>query len=286
MQYAVNLPVIGEYADPHVLMNLAQDAERAGWDAVFVWDSLVFDVRTRPAVTDPWIALAAIAATTVRIRIGTMIAQLARRRPWKVAREVVALDHLSAGRMILGVGLGFSGAAEFEQFGEDGDARVRADKLDECLTIVRGLCTGEPFAFTGDYYSMRETTFLPRPAQDQIPVWVAGYWPNKRPFRRAARWDGAAPTEVDINADGFAIIPSSPQSVGKIIDYIGRHRTSTGPYDVIISRPLPGESSQRTELISAYESVGVTWLLRDMLPWQIPLPEAIRIVRAGPLGQG
>ena len=285
MRYAVNLPVIGEYADPRVLVSLAQDAERAGWDAVFVWDSLVFDLRTRPPVTDPWIVLAAIAATTERVRIGTMVAQLARRRPWKVAREVVALDHLSAGRMILGVGLGFSAEAEFEQFGEDGEARVRAEKLDECLTIVRGLCTGEPFAFTGDHYSVRETTFLPRPVQREVPVWVAGYWPNKRPFRRAARWDGAAPAEMDIRDDGFSILPSSPGSARKMIDYISRHRTSDGPYDVVVSRALPPEHAERTELISAYESVGVTWILRDMLPWETPLEEARRIVRAGPLGE-
>lgn len=284
MQYAINLPVIGEYADPRVLVELAQDAERAGWDAVFVWDSLVFDVRTHPPVTDPWIVLAAIAATTERVRIGTMIAQLARRRPWKVAREVTTLDHLSAGRMILGVGLGFSGKADYEQFGEDGAARVRADKLDECLTIVRGLCTGEPFAFTGQHYSVRETTFLPRPVQGQVPVWVAGYWPHKRPFRRAARWDGAAPAEMDIHDDGFSILPSSPESARQIIDYISQHRTSDGPYDVIVSRALPRERGERTELISAYESVGVTWILRDMLPWEIPLAEAVRVVRAGPLG--
>jgi hypothetical protein len=285
MQYAVNLPVIGEYANPRVLLELAQDAERAGWDAVFVWDSLVFDVRTRPPVADPWIVLAAIAAKTERVKIGTMIAQLARRRPWKVAREIVTLDHLSTGRMILGVGLGFSGEAEFEQFGEDGDARVRADKLDECLTIVRGLCTGEPFAFTGEYYNVRETTFLPRPVQGQVPVWVAGYWPNKRPFRRAARWDGAVPAEMDIRDDGFSILPSSPESARKMIDYISRHRTSDKPYDVVVSRALPRDHDERTKLISAYASVGVTWILRDMLPWETPLEEAVRIVRAGPLGE-
>ncbi|WP_305783789.1 LLM class flavin-dependent oxidoreductase [Symbioplanes lichenis] len=281
MRYAVNLPVIGEYADPRTLVSLARDAEEAGWDAVFVWDSLVFDTRTAPPVTDPWVVLSAIAATTSRVRIGTMVAQLARRRPWKIAREIVALDHLSGGRMILGAGLGFSGEAEFEQFGEDGNARVRADKLDECLTIVRGLCTGEPFAFTGKHYTVKETTFRPRPVQDPIPVWVAGYWPNKRPFRRAARWEGAAPAEMDIRDDGFSILPSSPDSARTMIDYINQHRTSSGPYDVIVSRVLPPDPAP---LIAEYEAAGVTWILRDMLPWETPPAEATRIVRAGPLG--
>src|ERR1700755_972519 len=116
MRYAINLPVIGEYADPRTLLKLAQDAEQAGWDAVFVWGSRVFDLRTQPPVTDPWIVLAAIAAGTERVKIGTMIAQLARRRPWKVAREIATLDHLSGGRMMLGVGLGFFGQAAVAHF--------------------------------------------------------------------------------------------------------------------------------------------------------------------------
>ena len=102
MRYAVNLPIVGEYSDPKALVELAKDAEAAGWDAVFVWDSLVFDPDWKPPVSDPWIVLGAIASHTERIKIGTMVAQLARRRPWKVAREVVTLDHLSGGRMILG----------------------------------------------------------------------------------------------------------------------------------------------------------------------------------------
>src|SRR4051812_8699584 len=196
MKQAVNLPVIGEYSDPKLLAELAAEAEQAGWDGVFVWDALVLDSNLRPPVTDPWIALAAIAANTERVKIGTMIAQLARRRPWKVAREVVALDHLSGGRMILGVGLGFAQQADFEQFGEEGDARVRARKLDEALDIIAGLCTGEPFSYHGDHYHIEETVFTPRPLQSHIPIWVAGYWPNKKPFQRAARWDGMCPAEM------------------------------------------------------------------------------------------
>lgn len=281
MRYAVNLPVVGEYSDPRVLLELATDAEDAGWDAVFVWDSMIFDLGWKPPVTDPWIVLGAIASHTERVRIGTMVAQLPRRRPWKVAREVVTLDHLSGGRMTLGVGLGFSGESEFEQFGEDGDARARADRLDESLAIVRGLCTGEPFSFEGRYYAIRETTFTPRPVQERIPIWVAGYWPNKRPFRRAARWDGTAPAEMDIRPDGFSILPSSPETIETIRAYIDEHRADDGPYDIVVSRALP-EGPEAAELVRAYEKAGTTWLLRDMLPWEVPLSEAYRIVRDGP----
>src|SRR5262245_4231679 len=98
MQYAVNLPVVAPFSDPRTLVDLAQTAEATGWDAVFVWDSLLFDQQWQPPIVDPWIILAAIATSTERVKIGTMIAQLARRRPWKVAREVVTLDHLSGDR--------------------------------------------------------------------------------------------------------------------------------------------------------------------------------------------
>ncbi|MFL5802732.1 MAG: LLM class flavin-dependent oxidoreductase [Roseiflexaceae bacterium] len=284
MQYAINLPILAEFSNPRTLVELAQAAEASGWDAVFVWDSLLFDQQWMPPIADPWITLAAIAASTERVKIGTMIAQLARRRPWKVAREVVTLDQLSGGRMILGVGLGFSGAAEFEQFGEDGDARVRADKLDECLDIVVGLCSGKPFSYQGTYYQVKETTFTPTPVQQpRVPIWVAGYWPNKRPFRRAARWDGVCPAEIEIRDDGFSLLPSSPETVRTIIAYIKEHRGSPDPFDVVVSHALPHDDpAQTAELIAAYAAAGVTWLLRDMLPWEVSLEQAREIVRRGP----
>jgi alkanesulfonate monooxygenase SsuD/methylene tetrahydromethanopterin reductase-like flavin-dependent oxidoreductase (luciferase family) len=283
VRYAVNLPIIGEYSDPKVLVELAKDAEAAGWDAVFVWDSMVCDLSWRPPVADPWIVLGAIASHTERVKIGTMIAQLPRRRPWKVAREVVTLDHLSGGRMILGVGIGFSGEAEYAQFGEDGDARVRADKLDEALAIVDGLCSGEPFSYQGKYHAVTESVFTPRPVQQRIPIWVAGYWPNKRPFRRAARWDGAAPAEMDIRPDGFSIVPTSPETMKVVKAYIDQHRpSSTSLYDIIVSRVLPDEPAEAAAMVEAFEEAGVTWLLRDMLPWEVPLSQAYTIVRGGP----
>jgi alkanesulfonate monooxygenase SsuD/methylene tetrahydromethanopterin reductase-like flavin-dependent oxidoreductase (luciferase family) len=252
MRYAVNLPVVGEYSDPTALVALAKDAEAAGWDAVFVWDSLVFDRTAQPPVTDPWIVLAAIAAQTERVKIGTMIAQLARRRPWKVAREVVALDHLSGGRLILGVGLGFSGEAEFAQFGEEGDARVRADKLDEALAIIAGLCSGAPFSHAGRYYTVKETTFTPRPVQAHIPIWVAGYWSRSlAPFRRAARWDGVCP-------EGAGKMTLGDQRA--MLEYIRRHLTQAGPFDVVRTASLPtGDAGKGRADIAAWAEAGVTW---------------------------
>ena len=104
MRYAVNVPNFAEYADARTAAALAAEAEAAGWDGFFVWDHMVFDRRLRLPVADPWVLLAAVALVTERLRLGPMVTPLARRRPWKVARETVTLDHLAGGRLILGVG--------------------------------------------------------------------------------------------------------------------------------------------------------------------------------------
>ena len=240
MFHAANLPIIGEFADPTLLAELAAEAEHAGWDGVFVWDTLLFDAEAMPPVLDPWAVLAVIATSTTRVKIGPMIAQLARRRPWEVARQVVTLDLLSHGRFILGAGLGYAGEADFGNFGLPSDARVRADLLDESLDVIAGLCSGELFAYRGRHYTIKETVFRPSPVQSHIPVWIGGYWPNKRPMRRAARWHGAFPApQVVPTADGFAAMPFPPEEVSRVRSYVEQHRSSDTPFDLVISHALP-----------------------------------------------
>src|SRR6476660_192617 len=121
------LPIFGELASPTVLAALAAEAEAAGWDGVFVWDHIDY----RPPVThvtDPWIALAAIALATERITIGPMVTPLARRRPHVVARQIAAIDSLASGRFVVGAGLGMdTSGGEFSRFGEPTDDRLRAE---------------------------------------------------------------------------------------------------------------------------------------------------------------
>ncbi len=171
MRYGIAVPIMNDYADPILLARLAAEAERAGWDGFFVWDDVVGGSDAGP-MTDPWIALAAIAVSTSRIRIGPMVAILPRRRPWKVARETIALDHLSGGRLTLGVGIG-DGPSEGPRLGEEPDQRKRGAMLDERLHVITGLWTGEPFTYCGTHYSVRDTRFVPGPVQaPRIPVWV------------------------------------------------------------------------------------------------------------------
>jgi alkanesulfonate monooxygenase SsuD/methylene tetrahydromethanopterin reductase-like flavin-dependent oxidoreductase (luciferase family) len=93
-----------ELVDPRLLAELARRAEIRGWDGVFLWDHVAFPAPVR-AVADPWVAMSAIAAATTTLRLGPMVTPLPRRRIQKLARETVTLDHLSGGRLILGVGL-------------------------------------------------------------------------------------------------------------------------------------------------------------------------------------
>src|SRR5205814_10111384 len=72
------------------------------------------------------------------------------------------------------------------------DAKVLAARLDEGLAVLAQLLTGEPVTFHGEHVTVEDVRLQPAPAQ-RVPVWVAGRWPNKAPFRRAARWDGAVP---------------------------------------------------------------------------------------------
>ena len=129
MKFGIYLPNFGPYGDARVLAGLAQDAENAGWDGFFIWDHIAgWDLP----MVDPWVALAAIACGTYRIRIGTTVTPLPRRRPWKVTREAVSIDHLSGGRLTLSVGIG-GGKSEWAQLGEETDLVKRGAMLDEAL---------------------------------------------------------------------------------------------------------------------------------------------------------
>ena len=117
------------YSDFVGLIALAIDAEEAGWDGLFPWDHILHKSRADRRVIDPWIAMAAIAAYTKKMMLGPMVTPLARRRPWKVARESVSLDHLSKGRLILGVGLGSVINQDSKRFGEEIQNKIRGEKL-------------------------------------------------------------------------------------------------------------------------------------------------------------
>ncbi len=261
---AVWLPLFDEFADPRAVVRLAVEAEEAGWDGFFVWDHVNWYAPVR-AVLDPWVPLSAVAAVTSRLRIGPMVTPLARRRPVRVARETAALDLLSDGRLVLGVGLGSDRyGGEYSRTGEQNDEPTRAALLDESLGILRRAWSGERVDHQGDHFTVDGLEFLPRPAQPTIPVWVAGYPGKIRPRRRAAAWDGFFPVNL-----------THPDQLAEAVESITALREDpTAPYDFVVALeagtdPVP------------YVEAGATWILTDLDPG-VSLDAVRELVRAGP----
>lgn len=260
MKFAVNLPNFEAFGDARLLAELAQETEAAGWDAFFIWDHILFDDLWRPLV-DPWVALTAVALHTTTIQLGTMLTPIPRRRPWQLARQTASLDRLSNGRLILGVGLGDPVEWEYGFFGEETDAPIRAQKLDEGLDIITGLWSGDYFSYQGQHYQLAEMRFVPTPVQtSRIPIWVGGYWPRKRPFRRAARYDGICPGRVDG--------PLTPDDWHDILTYIQQHRQTEAPFQAIQGGVTPGDDPVKaTSIVAPFAQAGVTWWVEDISPY-------------------
>jgi alkanesulfonate monooxygenase SsuD/methylene tetrahydromethanopterin reductase-like flavin-dependent oxidoreductase (luciferase family) len=235
--------------DPAVMADLAEAAEQRGWDGFFLWDHVAYREPVR-AVADPWVVLAAIACRTERLRIGPMVTPLARRRVHKLARETVTLDHLSRGRLTLGVGLGSDRNDEFERFGEVTDPRARARLLDEGLERLAGYWAGE---------------LEPPPVQQpRIPVWVASRWPNRRPLRRAARWDGLFPIDLP-----------GPEALAELVEEVrGLRAGNDDPFDFVVE-VAPGADTE------SWEAAGATWVLTSF-GYTARLKEVRAAIEAGP----
>jgi alkanesulfonate monooxygenase SsuD/methylene tetrahydromethanopterin reductase-like flavin-dependent oxidoreductase (luciferase family) len=280
MRYAIGVVPAGK-VDVHALAELAHLAEQAGWDGFFIEDYITHWSAPDVPTVDPWIGLAAAAMRTQRIRLGTMITPLPRRRPWKVAREAVTLDHLSDGRLILGVGLG--GAHDpmnFDRLGEVTGLRQRAQMLDEALDVIAGLWSGQSFSYQGRHYRIDEVTFQPMPLQKpRIPIWVGGGYPNKGPTARAARWDGAC---LYKETHGAGWQDMTPDDVRALKAFVEGQRSAATPYDVMVGgRERADDWEQERAHIKAMAEAGATWWMEYIEPTDLAQTRAA--VLRGPL---
>ena len=277
MKYALYMPNFGTSADPQRVADLAREAEEAGWDGFFLSDNILWTDPQAQPVGDPWVLLAAIAVATSRVRLGTLVTPLPRRRPWSVARQATTIDHLSNGRLILGVGSGGDWFGDYSAFGEPADDTTHAELLDEALTVIAGLWSGAPFSFDGAHYHVQNAQFLPRPVQQpRIPIWVGGVWPHKKPFRRAARWDGVA-------AEGGAT-HLTPQDYRAIVPYLAALRDAATPFDVTALGETAGADPASVAKVAAYAEAGVTWWLEWINGGRDLLAQMHQRIRQGPPG--
>ena len=262
LRRGIAVPCFGE--EPAGLIELGVDAERAGFDGFFLWDHIVFsDTGDGPPILDPWLILAVVAARTSRIRIGTMITPVPRRRPWQLARQTATLDVLSAGRTTLGVGIGSPAYGDFGIFHEPASDRVRAELLDEGLDVLAGLWSGERFSYSGQHFTVDPVRFTPPPVQrPRIPVWVGGVLPAARPIARAARWDGMVPIRF---ADHSLVRPSA-DDIADVRDRVSSVRGSARGFDLVVWAEVAPAPRDVPELARPYQSAGATWWIETAKP--------------------
>ena len=238
----------------NAFLDLACETEAAGWDGFFLPDGLAIK---NIELFDPWVMMGAIAARTTRIRFGAMITPVSRRRPWKVAKECVTVDHLSNGRLIFAAGLGACPDDEgFTKVGEVVDIKVRAQRLDEGLEIIAGLWKGKAYSFSGEHFKVDKMSMIPRPLQKpRIPIWVVGVWEKPKSLRRALAWDGLIPQRFRDHR------PFSPDDIRKIAEYAAENRPgSKGPIEIVTGGSTGAKRSKRaSEIVKPFTKAGATW---------------------------
>jgi alkanesulfonate monooxygenase SsuD/methylene tetrahydromethanopterin reductase-like flavin-dependent oxidoreductase (luciferase family) len=265
VKYGVCVP---PFTDAAALIDLALTAERSGWDGFFLWDHLHWRRDRAMDVFDPWVLLGAVAAATQQLRIGALVTPVSRRRPWKLAKEIVTLDHLSRGRVVVGAGLGAPDEDDFAAFGEDPDRRVRAEQLDEGLDLLDRFLRGGPVSHTGRHYRVDAHLRPSAVRQPRPPIWLAAVAPHRRPLRRALRWDGVVP----IGSDDGDLSPAA------LAEYLALEGPLPAGYDVVVGlndrdrQVPPGE----------YADAGATWLLMFGEPDPGWLADIHARVAAGP----
>lgn len=248
VKHGLFLAPTGELSNPRLFGQLAAEAESNGWDGLFVWDHVLRPPTEPAAIADPWICLAVAAAATSQIRIGPLVTPITRRRPIKLARETVSLDHLSQGRLILGLGLGVDTSGELSKFGDIVDPKIRGERLDEGAELLCALWSGSEVHFSGNHFVADGALVLPTPVQDpRIPLWFAARGAARKPVRRAARYDGLFP--VDVTGD----------QLRAMLDLVGDVRGSLDGFDVAAR---PDHELSYPELAD----IGATWMLTDFWP--------------------
>ena len=257
LKFGLALP----YTNARTVAKLASLAEDAGWDGCFLGDAIWCE--------DPMISLAAAALTTRHIRLGTMIIPMPLRRPWKVASESVALDHLSEGRLILGLGTGavWMGWQSFPD--EVTDPRARAEMLEESIDILTLLYQRKQFDYDGKHYQLKltlmdEQHYPPKPVQrPRIPLWVVGHWPRKRSMQRVLKSDGIIVEKL--NSEGKAA-EVTPADICEIKSYVEANRTLITPFDIIVGGKTSGLGrTQVQEKLLSRKEAGLSWWMEDTI---------------------
>lgn len=264
----------GFLSEPRVLVDLACRAEAAGWDGFFLYDHIVVIAGKATRSVDPWTVLAVVADRTSLV-LGPMITPVPRRQPWELAHQAVALDRLSDGRLILGVGLGEG--ADHNAFRNGARPSYRGDLLDEGLGLLQRFWTGEPVHHVG-HWRVNGAAIRPTPVRGRIPIWVAGRFPAERPMMRAAAYDGAFPINAVWGLDDLL----RPDQLRTMVAVVERERGTMNGFDVITAGVSPLDPDSAGATVAPHVEAGATWWLEIIEPRRGGLGALIERVEAGP----
>ena len=278
----IKVGVVGSFGSATEVVDMAVAAEEHGWDGFFSWDGMsIMEVDT----FDPWAILAATAVRTERITLGAMVFALPRRKPWEVVRQALTVDHLSAGRLVLPVGVGVLDDGGFSAVPDQPQAlRDRAEQLDDALAFLDRAWTGDRFAFSGTRLETGEMQFLPRPVErpavgHHVPVWPVGVWDADRPplrsLDRTLRHDGIV---VQLKGERGFDVPT-PDDVSALVTWLTSRRTELGldarPFDVVLQGELPTDRSAAQDQLAGLADAGATWWVESRWNPETATPQSL-----------
>ncbi len=268
MHYGIEVIPFGDFSNPAAIVKLARAAEEAGWEGLWIWDHVVMPY----GVGDPWVTLAAVAASTSKIKLCAGVSPLPRYRPHLLARTLAGLDLLSNGRVIFATGLGIR--SDFEPFGEPPDDRTRAAMLDEGLQLLVEYITGKEVVHEGGFYCAKGVRLAPITVQKpHPPIWIGGDSPAA--MRRAACYNGWIMGTVDEKNQ----VTKPPEQIDRQASYIARHRVKETPFDIAVDGvSRAGESA----LVKEYEQAGATWWFEAIHQMRGTVEELEARIQAGP----
>jgi len=278
VRFGLSVVNFGDLADARCMADLARVAETAGWEALLVWDHLGFVWGTPSG--DPWTLVTACALATERLLVGTDVSVIARERPLPFATRLTTIDRLSAGRVVLGVGIG-GAPDEYRAAGEPVELRERAALTDEMLEVVLALLAGETVTHLGPSVVVGGVTLAPLPVQCPFPVWVGGS--SRGAMRRAARHSGWIPVTVD--DEGRPNM--TPDDLRASLAFIGDERAARGvpsdaPFVVGIHGETPGQGPDGAAIVRRWAEAGATWWIESIHGWRGSTAELFARVAAGP----
>jgi len=262
MTYGIHLPQYGRVASGEAVTRAARHAEELGFADVWVSDHVVHPAEQTypsPFLLDPFATLTWAAAVTERVRLGTSVLVVPQHNPVWLANHLATVDAMSAGRLVVGAGVGWS-EREYEALGQDFGTRGR--RLDEILRLLRAAWRDDPVTFDGEFYELRDIRFLPKPAHE-IPIWIGGG--VEAAFRRAVE-----------HGDGFHVVGLKPPEVVPIVERLRRDRPEES--FTISARTGWDPQGMDPDLIrqerEEFEAAGVQHMVAA--PWQKDLDDWLR----------